>query len=258
MSKFKYSAMSLSALTSNDPTYFREPISPSSSAPQKPNRTALWISGELPNCSAVSRTAATPDPLSLMPGPSGTLSRCAPAITTSVVDPVLVCAMTLRALKLWTLALSLMVVGPGCTRSCAPMDLVTLTTGIFTSVSDPRVPPICCSSALSATIIATAPRWAAASSFWANGQVPRSTSTTAPCTGGPSKSEALQPGLSPVGAATSGPLTPSGGVLIVKSIACASTVLPPTVTVGVSACDTRAENSGVWTSKPLLRNVFTT
>ena len=66
------------------------------------------------------------------------------------------------------------------------MDLVTLTAGILTSVSAPRVPPICCSSTLSATIIATAPRCAAASSFWAKGQLPRSTSTTAPRTGSPS------------------------------------------------------------------------
>src|ERR1700753_3328378 len=202
MSKFKYSAMSLSALTSNDWTYLRDPTSPISSAPQKPNRTALCTCGELPSCSAVSRTAATPEPLSLMPGPSGTLSRCAPAMTTALVDPVLVCAMMLRALKLATLALSLMVVGPVCPRSCAPSDLVTLTTGILTSVVAPRAPPMCCSSTLSMTTIPTAPRWAAASSFWENGQVPRSTSTTAPWTGNPPKSEAAQPGLSPDGAAT--------------------------------------------------------
>ncbi len=118
-----------------------------------------------------------------MPGPSGTLSRCAPAITTSCSDPVLVCAITLRALKLCALAVSLMMVGPGCPRSCTPTDLVTLSTGIFTSVDGPSVPPICCSSTLSAMIIATAPRCAATSSFCANGHVPRSSRITAPCTG---------------------------------------------------------------------------
>ncbi|CKO20925.1 Uncharacterised protein [Mycobacterium tuberculosis] len=118
-----------------------------------------------------------------MPGPSGTLSKCAPAITTLADDPVFVCAMTLRALKLWVLAVSLTVVGPDCPRSWNPTDLVTLTTGILTSVLAPRVPPIACSSMLSAMISATAPRCAAASSFWAKGQTPRSTSTTAPDTG---------------------------------------------------------------------------
>src|ERR1700730_4202091 len=122
--------MSLSALTSNDWTYLRDPTNPISSAPQKPNRTALWIPGELPNCNAVSRTAATPDPLSLMPGPSGTLSRCAPAITTSLVDPVLVCAITLRAWMDLVSAESCTVAGPMVVRSSAPSDLVTLTTGI--------------------------------------------------------------------------------------------------------------------------------
>lgn len=61
-----------------------------------------------------------------MPGPSGTLSKCAPAITTLADDPVFVCAMTLRALKLWVLAVSLTVVGPDCPRSWNPTDLVTL------------------------------------------------------------------------------------------------------------------------------------
>src|ERR1700733_15818276 len=171
MSKFRYSAMLLSASMSNDCTYFREPISPNSSAPQKQNRTALWIPGELPNCNAVSRTAATPDPLSLMPGPSATLSRCAPAITTSLVDPVLVCAITLRAAMVLVSAESCTVAGPTVVRSSTPSDLVTLTTGILTSLVSPRAPPICSSTTLSATTIATAPRCAAAPSFCANGQV---------------------------------------------------------------------------------------
>src|SRR6202008_1027945 len=208
MSKFKYSAMSLSALTSNDWTYLRDPTNPISSAPQKPNRTALWTSGELPSRSAVSRTAATPDPLSLMPGPPGRLSRCAPAITTSFVKPVLVCYMTLRALMVLVSAESFTVAGPEVRRSATPSGLVTLTTGILTSVSSPKVPPMCSSTTLSAMIIATAPRCTAAASFWANGQVPRSTSTTAPLTGRLPESLALQPGLASAETVTSGPVTP--------------------------------------------------
>ncbi|CAG7254186.1 hypothetical protein PICSAR26_03530 [Mycobacterium avium subsp. paratuberculosis] len=60
------------------------------------------------------------------------------------------------------------------------------------------------------------------------------------------------------GAATSGPLTPSGPVPRLKSSAWASTGLPPTVRSGFSAWNTRAENSGVCTSNPLSRKVFTT
>src|SRR5687767_6836042 len=52
-----------------------------SSAPHHAKRT--WLrSLTLAICSAVSRIAAEPDPLSLIPGPAGTESRCAPAITT--------------------------------------------------------------------------------------------------------------------------------------------------------------------------------
>ena len=44
---------------------------------------------------AVSRMAATPEPLSLMPGPAGTLSRCAPTITMLFAFPLRVVASTL-------------------------------------------------------------------------------------------------------------------------------------------------------------------
>ncbi len=75
--------MSLSCSTFSDSRYFLEPTVPSSSAPQNANRTAFFTCGAEPSCVAVSRTAATPEPLSLMPGPSGTLSRWAPTTTTS-------------------------------------------------------------------------------------------------------------------------------------------------------------------------------
>ena len=75
MSKFRYRPMSLSASTSRVLMYSSEPTRPSSSAPQKANLTAFLTGGELPSWTAVSRMAAAPEPLSLMPGPSGTLSR---------------------------------------------------------------------------------------------------------------------------------------------------------------------------------------
>src|SRR6201999_836268 len=211
---------------------------------------------ELPNCKAVSRTAATPDPLSLMPGPSGTLSRWAPAITTSMADPVLVCAIPLRAWMVLVSAESSTVAGPTLARSSAPSGLVTPTTGILTSVDSPRVPPICSSTTLSATTTATAPCCAAAPAFWANGQVPRSTSTTAPLTPTLSKSAALQPGLASVPTATSGPVTPGAAGLY--SSARASNFLPATVTDPGSAGNTWASNCMVCTSNPLPRNLPTT
>ncbi len=163
-----------------------EPISPSSSAPQNANRTALLTSGLSPSCTAVSSAAATPDPLSLMPGPSGTESRCAPTITTFSMEPVSVWAITLREWIFLVSALSFKVASPWCSRSFAPCALVMETTGSFTSASTPRVPPIFSSSTLSATISALAPLAAAAASFSENGHSPRSTSTTAPSTGSPS------------------------------------------------------------------------
>ncbi|SKT85682.1 Uncharacterised protein [Mycobacteroides abscessus subsp. abscessus] len=163
-----------------------EPISPSSSAPQNANRTAFFTSGLGPSCSAVSSTAAVPVPLSLIPGPSGTLSRCAPAMTTSVVAPVLVCAITLRALTSLVSASTLRTTLSGWALRSAPTDFVTLTTGILGLESSPRVPLVLFSSTLSAMITAAAPRSAATLSLSANGHDPRSTSTTAPLTSSPS------------------------------------------------------------------------
>jgi hypothetical protein len=58
-----------------------EPTSPLSSAPHHAKRTVL-AGFSFAICCAVSRMAALPEPLSLMPGPASTESRCAPAITT--------------------------------------------------------------------------------------------------------------------------------------------------------------------------------
>ena len=48
---------------------------------------------------AVSSSAALPEPLSLIPAPSWTLSRWAPAITTFLLLPFLVWAVTLYAVR---------------------------------------------------------------------------------------------------------------------------------------------------------------
>ena len=77
-------------------------------------------------------------------------------------------------------------VGPGWARSRAPSALVTPTAGIVTSLLSPRVAPMCSSSTLSATTIATPPNLATIATFSEKGQLPRSTSTTAPRTGSPS------------------------------------------------------------------------
>src|SRR5262249_53465695 len=57
------------------------PMRPRSSAPQNAKRTppGVWV-GPGANRSAASSTTAEPLPLSLIPGPSGTLSRCAPTM----------------------------------------------------------------------------------------------------------------------------------------------------------------------------------
>ena len=104
------------------------PLSPSSSAPQNTNRTALVTGANGPNCSAVSSTAATPDPSSLMPGLSRGLSRCAPTMTTSFGEPVLVCASTFREVILTFSASSTRRTGAGLRASAAaPLPPTTAT-----------------------------------------------------------------------------------------------------------------------------------
>src|ERR1700744_1369919 len=72
------------------------PLGPSSSAPQNTNRTALLTGASGPSCNAVSSTAATPDPASVLPGPLLGPSSRAPNTTTSWGERVLVCASTFR------------------------------------------------------------------------------------------------------------------------------------------------------------------
>ena len=63
-------------------------MSPSSSPPQNANRSPCF--GRRCSrraCRATSRTVAEPDPLSLIPGPFATESRCAPSSTTPLFRP---------------------------------------------------------------------------------------------------------------------------------------------------------------------------
>ena len=74
----------------------RRPPSPSrpcSSAPNQMKRTLLR-GFTLRICSAISRIVAEPEPLSLMPGPTPTLSRCAPTTMTLSGSPSRVSAIT--------------------------------------------------------------------------------------------------------------------------------------------------------------------
>src|SRR5258708_16367271 len=93
MSALRYIATSSSWSRASTRTYF---VGPSGSDPQKANRTALVIRGFDPTAVPASSNAATPDPLSLMPGLSPELSSSAPASTTFVVSPDLVCATIFR------------------------------------------------------------------------------------------------------------------------------------------------------------------
>jgi hypothetical protein len=94
MSKFRYSAILSFSASESPATYSFDPMRPDSSAPHHAKRTAL-VGLTLAICSATSRMAADPEPLSLMPGPAWTESRCAPAMTTLLGLPHLLWAMTL-------------------------------------------------------------------------------------------------------------------------------------------------------------------
>jgi len=107
-------------------TYF---VDPSSSDPQKTNRTALLISGCAPKTAAVSSKVATADPSSLMPGLRGVLSRCAPASTRFFVSPVLVCATTFRVFTMTGLLSSTSRTGALVRRSTALASLSMTPTG---------------------------------------------------------------------------------------------------------------------------------
>ena len=108
--------------------------------------------------SAVSSTAATPEPLSLIPGPSRTLSRCAPTSTTSCAEPVVVWATTFLARTRSVRASTTRVALPVRVRSCAPSALLTLATGILTWSSSSSAALNAFSSTSLAMINPVAPR----------------------------------------------------------------------------------------------------
>ena len=75
--------MRASSAAGSASTYSREPCGPPSSAPQKAKRTVRSGAGSSARRSATTSRVATPEPLSLMPGPASTESRCAPSMMTS-------------------------------------------------------------------------------------------------------------------------------------------------------------------------------
>ncbi len=92
--------MSFAADFFSESTYSVEPIRPSSSAPHQARRILFF--GSMPSsviCCAISSRVALPVPLSLIPGPSATLSRCAPAMTTCLALPPGDSAITFSAVR---------------------------------------------------------------------------------------------------------------------------------------------------------------
>ncbi len=186
-----------------------EPTSPSSSAPQNAKRTALATGGAEPSCTAVSSSVAVPEPLSLIPGPAGTESRCAPANTTWSGLPVPVWAITLRLRFSSTVVFSTSDTGaPARANSGSPSARASPAVGTVPVAPSPRVPSDSGPSALFTTSTAAAPAVAATVDFWANVQVPRRTRTTEPA-GTPASAAASQP--SPA-ATASGAVTPPAAV----------------------------------------------
>ena len=91
-------------------------------------------------CIAVSSSAAEPEPLSLMPGPDSTLSRCAPAMTTLSLFLPVFSAITLLMMRVSLGLTSTCAVEPGA-ASFSPSAYDAPTTGMSISAS-PRVPTI--------------------------------------------------------------------------------------------------------------------
>lgn len=156
-----------------------------------------------PSFAATSRIAALPEPLSLMPGPGSTLSRCAPSCTTLFGSPHLESAMTL-----WVVRISLVVLVltwttvPAAPASSWPTAKLTPTTGMCT-VGAPRVPCRVSVRPGWPSFMMMTPAAPAACAFSAltwKVQVPRCTSATAPA-GNEAKSAASQPEVELLGAA---------------------------------------------------------
>ncbi|OLT01510.1 hypothetical protein BJF90_31725 [Pseudonocardia sp. CNS-004] len=198
---------------------------------------------------------ATPDALSLMPGPSGTESRWAPTTTTSSGFPVRVWASTLRLWVSSVVVTSVRVTGaPARPASASPAARDTPPVGTTPVADSPRVPSSSGPSSLLITIRPAAPAVAACAAFCANGQVPRRTSAIDPgVTAAASAGSQPSPTIS-----VSGPVTPPSGVVGENPSAATSTGSPPTVSSCRCASNRRAVNVGVCTSYPAPRSVSTT
>ena len=169
-----------------------------------------------------------PDPLSLIPGPSGTESRCAPAITTLSGLPVVVWAITLRLDRSSIVVASARVTGtPGRPASVSPSALLSPTVG-KAPVTSPSVAWSSGPSTLFATSTAAACAAAALVDLTPNGHAPRRTSTTAPA-GTFAKSAASQPDVSSCATTASGALIPPAGVAGENPSTVASVAAPSTV-----------------------------
>ena len=195
---------------------------------------------------AVSSSVATPEPLSLMPGPVGTESRCAPTITTLSGLPVVVWAITLRLRRSSIVVASTRVTeAPARPARASPSALLSPAVGRVPGTS-PRVPWSSGPSTLFATSTAAARAAAALADFTPNGHVPRRISTIAPA-GTPVKSAASQPDVSSCASTASGAVAPPGGVAGEKPSAVAAMVALSTVRRRSCTENERALNSGVST-----------
>ena len=100
MSKLRFAAIWANSGSDMAATYRVAPTRPDSSAPHQAKRTRFSVLIlSLAIRMAVSSRNADPEPLSLMPGPSGTESRCAPMIVTLSGSPDRVSARTLADVR---------------------------------------------------------------------------------------------------------------------------------------------------------------
>jgi hypothetical protein len=148
----------------------------------------IWI--------AVSSSAALPLPLSLMPAPSWTLSRCAPAMTTLSGLPLRVSARTFHVVRVSAVkSTSTRTVAPGVFARFTPTENCEKTAGMVRPVASPIMPTRPVSRPGWPSFMTTTP---AAPAAWAfstltlKPQVPRWTSAMLPAAM-PVKSAGSQP-----------------------------------------------------------------
>jgi hypothetical protein len=179
-------------------TYAEEPMSPSSSAPHKAKRSPR--AGRTPRrraCRATSSTSAEPDPLSLIPGPFATESRCAPSRTAPPLRPGRsAITFTARARRVTTESMMRTSTVPACAEraSSEPSADEIPSTGMSMPgrTSVPRIGAVRPGTPSLAMRTAAAPAALAFRAFWNMKHVPRRTRATAR-RGKPSKCERSQP-----------------------------------------------------------------